>query len=69
MTFEKYTKMIIKYFSTLDKDEDEELSNQQKVNTIINDIRVQDVHLVAATSYIVGQYPPDVTMACAFFSR
>ena len=69
MSFEKYTEMIIKCFSTLDKDEDEKLSDQQKVNAIINGIRVQDVQLMAATSYIAGQYPRDVTMACAYFSR
>ena len=59
--------MIIKCFSTLDKDEDEKLPNQQKVNYIINGIRVQDVQLMAATSYIAGQYRRDVTMACAYF--
>ena len=35
--------MIIKCFSTLDKDEDEKLFDQQKVNAIINGIRVQDL--------------------------
>ena len=40
MSFEKYTGIIIKCFSTLDKDEDEKLSDQQKVNAIINGIRV-----------------------------
>ena len=54
MSFEKYTEMIIKCFSTLDKDEDEKLSNQQKVNAIINDISVQDMPVMAATSYIAG---------------
>ena len=48
-SFEKYTKMIIKCFSTLNKDEDEKLSNQQKVNAIINGIRVQDVQIMSAT--------------------
>ena len=61
--------MIIKCFSTLEKDEDEKRPKQQKVNAIINGIRVQDVQLMAATSYIAGQYPRDVTMACAYFSR
>ena len=54
MSFEKYTEMIIKCFSTLDKDEDEKLSNQQKVNAIINGISVQDMPIMAATSYIAG---------------
>ena len=36
MLFEKYTEMIIKCLSTLDKDEYEKLSYQQKVNAIIN---------------------------------
>ena len=53
--FEKYTEMIIKCFSTLDKDEDEKLSNQQKVNAIINGIRIEDVQIMTATSYIAGQ--------------
>ena len=65
MLFEKYTEMIIKCFSTLDKDVDEKLYEQQNVNAIINGIRVQDVQLMAATLYIVGQYPRDVTMVCA----
>ena len=69
MLFKEYTEMIIKYFSTLDKDEDEKLSDQQKVNAIINGIRVQDVQLMAATLYIAGKYPRDVTMVCAYFSR
>ena len=69
MSFEKYTEIIIKYFSALDKDEDEKLSDQEKVNTIINGIRVQDVHLMASTSYIIGQHPRDVTMACAYLYR
>ena len=69
MSFENNTEMIIKFFSTLDKDEDEKLSNQQKVNAIINGIKVQDVQLMAATSYIEGQYPRDVTMAYAYFCR
>ena len=49
MSFEKHTEKIIKCFLTLDKDEDEKLSDQQKVNAIINGIKVQDVHLMAAT--------------------
>ena len=53
----------------MDKDEDEKLSDQQNVNAIINGIKVQDVQLMAATSYIAGKYPRDVTMACAYFSR
>ena len=52
MSFEKYTEMVIKCFSTLDKDEGEKLSDQKKFNAIINGIRVQDVQLMAATSYI-----------------
>ena len=49
MSFENYTEMIIKCFSTLDKDEDDKLSDQQKVNTIINGIKVQDVQLMASS--------------------
>ena len=64
-SFAKYTEMIIRCFSTLYKDENDKLSDQQKVNAIINGIRVQDVQLMAATSYIAGQYPRDVRMACA----
>ena len=67
--FEKYTEIIIKCFSTLDKDEYEMLSDQQKVNSIINGIRVQDVQLMEATLYIAGKYPRDMTMACTYFSR
>ena len=69
MLFEKYTEMIIKCFSTLDKDEDEKLSNQQKFNSIIDGIKVQEVQLMAATLYIAGQYPRDVTMVFTYFSR
>ena len=61
--------MIIKCFSTLDKDEYEKLSDQKKFNAIINGIRIQDVQLMSYTSYIAGQYPRDVTMVCAYFSR
>ena len=69
MLFKKYTEMIIKCFSTLDKDEDKKLSNQQKVNDIINCNRVQDIQLMVSTLYIAGKYPRDVTMVCAYFSR
>ena len=69
MSFEKYTEMVIKCFSTLDKDEDEKLSDQLKVNAIIKGIRFQDVQLVVATLYIAGQYPRDVIMVCTYFSR
>ena len=61
--------MVIKCFSTLDKYEDGKLSDQQKVNAIINVIKVQEVQLMEATAYIAGQYPCDVTMACAYFSK
>ena len=61
--------MIIKCFSTLDKYEDEKLSDQQKANAIINGIIVQEVQLMTATLYIAGKYPHDVTMACAYLSR
>ena len=47
--------MIIKCFLTLDKDEDKKLSDQQKVNAIINGIKVQGVQLMEATSYISGK--------------
>ena len=69
ISFEKYTEMIIKCFSTLDKDEDEKLSDQKKVNAIIDGIKVQDVQLMAATSYTAGQYLRDATMVCTYFSR
>ena len=69
MSFEKYTEMIIKWFSTLDKDEDNKLSEQKKVNVIINGIRVQDIQLMEATSYIAGKYPRDLTMACTYLYR
>ena len=54
MSFEKYTEMIIKCLSTLDKDEDEKLSDQQKVNAIINGIRVQNMQLMAANLLLWG---------------
>ena len=54
MLFEKYTEMIIKCLSTLDKDEYEKLLDQQKVNAAINGMKLQDVQLMAATSYISG---------------
>ena len=54
-SFEKNNEMIIKCFLTLDKDEDKRLSDQQKVNAIINGIKVQGVQLMEATSYISGK--------------
>ena len=64
MTFEKYTEIIIKFFSTSEWDEYEKLSYQQNVNAIINGIRVQDLQIMAATSYIAGQDLSDATMVC-----
>ena len=49
MSFEKYPEMIIKCLSTLDKGEDEKISNQQKLNAINNCIIVQGVQLMSAT--------------------
>ena len=69
MLFEKYTEMIIKCFSTLDKDECEKLSGEQKFNAIINCIIFQYVHIMAATLYVSGKYLHDVNMVRAYVSR
>ena len=61
--------MIIKCFSTLDKDEDEKLFDQKNVNAIINGIKVHDVQLMADTSYISGKYLRHVIMVYAYLSR
>ena len=48
MSFEKYTEFLTKAFTTLEKDEDERLSNRQKVERLIKGINTGDAKLQAS---------------------
>ena len=45
MSFERYTELLTKSFSTLDKDIDEKLSDTQKVKALLKGIKTQDMEL------------------------
>ena len=69
MWFEHYTELLIKCFSTLDKDMDKKLSDIQKVNALLKGIKTQDMELSASKTVISQQYPRDLASACAYFSK
>ena len=69
MSFERYTDLLTKFFSNLDKDTDENLSNIQKVNALLKGIKNQDMELSASKALISQQYPCDLAAACAYFLK
>ena len=69
MSFERYTELLTKSFSTLDKDIDEKLSDTQKVNALLKGIKTQDMELSASKAVISQQYPRNLAAACAYFSK
>ena len=64
MLFERYTELLTKCFSILDKDTDEKLSDIQKVNSLLKGIKNQDMELLASKSVISQQYPFDLAAGC-----
>ena len=69
VSFERYTELLTKSFSTLDKDIDEKLSDIQKVDSLLKGIKTQDMELSASKAVIGQQYPRDLSAACAYFSK
>ena len=69
MSFEKYTEFLTKAFTTLEKDEDERLSNHQKVEQLIKGINTGDAELQASKVVIMQNYPRDFIGACVYFSQ
>ena len=69
MSFEHYTEILIKCFSTLDKEIDKKLSYIQEVNALLKGIKTQDMELSASKAVIRQHYPRDLTAACAYFSK
>ena len=69
MSFERYTDLLTKCFSTLDKDIDEKLSDIKKVKALLKGINTQDMEISASKSVISQQYPRDLAAACAYFSK
>ena len=65
MLFERYTELLTKCLSTLDKYIDEKLSDIQKVNAQLKGIKTQDMELSASKAVISQQYPRDLAAACA----
>ena len=63
--FERYTEILTTCFSTLDKDIDKKLSDIQKVNSILKEIKTQNTELSASKAVISQQYPCDWAAACA----
>ena len=69
MSFERYTELLPKFFSNLDKDIDEKLSDIQKVNALLKGIKTQDMELSASKAVISQQYPHDLAADCVYFSK
>ena len=68
MSFERYTELLSRAFTTLDKDPDEAKSERQKVETLVNGIKVSEGQLQGCLAVIMDRYPSDFTQACAYFS-
>jgi hypothetical protein len=69
MSFEKYTELLTKCFTTLDKDEEERLTDRQKVGKLLKGIQSSDTELLACKAVISQNYPRNFTGACAYFSQ
>ena len=69
MSFERYTELLTKCFSNLDKDIYERLLDIQKVNSLLKGIKTQDMELSASKAVIRQQYPRDLAAACAYLSK
>jgi hypothetical protein len=69
MSFEKYTELLTKCFTTLDKDPDERVSARQKVERLLKGINTSDTELQACKAVISQNYRADFSGACAYFSQ
>ena len=69
MSFERYSELLTKVFVSLDKDLDEALSNQQKIEKLLKGINTPDTELTASKAVIMLNYPYDFTRACSYFSQ
>ena len=69
MSFEKYTELLTKCFTTLDKDLDERVSARQKVERLLKGINTPDNELLACKAVISQNYRADFPGACAYFSQ
>ena len=67
MSFERYTELLTKCFSNLDKDIDKILSDIQMVNALLKGIKTQDMELSSSKAVFIQQYPRDLAAACAYF--
>ena len=69
MSFEKYTELLTKCFTTLNKDPDERVSARQKVERPLKGIGTPDTELLACKAVISQNYRMDFSGACAYFSQ
>ena len=69
MSFEKVVEQLSLIFQTLNKDDDESLSDRQQVEKLLKCITTDDPELRGAKVVVSNQYAADFTNACAFFSR
>ena len=68
MSFKKYTELLTKCFTTLDKDPDERVSAHQKIERLLKGIKTPDTKLLACKAVILQSYRADFPGACAYFS-
>ena len=69
ISFEKYTEMMTKAFTTLEKDEGEMYSERRKVEKLLNGINTREGELQACKAVISQNYPTDFVGACSYFSQ
>jgi len=68
MSFKKVMEILLKLFSTLDKDPDERYMECQKVKKLLSCIQTPDVELLLQKSVIALQYAENFAGACNYFS-
>lgn len=69
MSFEKYVEYLMKAFTTLEKDQDESLSEWQKVEKLLKGINTSNGELQARKAVIMQNYLCNFAGACAYFSQ
>ena len=68
MSFEHYSEQLAWIFQTLAKDDEETLSERQKVEKLLEGINTDNTQLLAAKTFTNNQYSHNFVHATEFFS-
>ena len=68
MSFERVISIMKSCFATLDKDEDERVSERQQVEKLLRSIQSQESELAGAKAVIRDNYRNNFTAACNYFA-